>query len=629
MAGFYEKGLIFTNDNCVGCNRCISTCPAFSANEAVFDINGKARIEVNKDACVGCGACFDICQHQAREYNDDTEEFIAALRRGAQISILVAPAFFADYPHDAYRILGGLKKLGVNRIVSVSFGADITTWAYIKYITEHKFYGGVSQPCPAVVDYVEKYIPELIPQLVPIHSPMMCAAVYVKKYQGCRDDLAFISPCISKKKEISSNNTDGYIKYNVTFKHLVDYVRQHNLYGSEVHDEIEAGLGAIYPMPGGLKENVRWFLGDDVFVRQIEGEKHVYNYLTEYAKRVKQNKDLPLLVDALNCSMGCIYGTATENNESAIDDRLIQVQNTILKQSKESRQGARPDSSMTPAERLELLNKTFEMLDIKDFMRRYSDKSSLVSGTMKEPTEAEYEKVFAEMLKSEPQDRCVDCGACGYSGCRTMAKAIYNKFNVVDNCVWFEKKRNSAIASIVTKDINELNNSLIDLADGNKQTAYDAEIIQKNMSEIEHVCENFVKIFGNIQEILASLESNNQNVTNISKKTTLLSLNASIEAARAGDAGRGFAVVASQIKELSAASDKAAKSSILNKEEISGAVATLDEQSNELLGMLKEAAEKLESFAARSQEISAVTDTVSSVSNSVKEKMAEMISASD
>ena len=31
-------------------------------------------------------------------------------------------------------------------------------------------------------------------------------------------------------------------------------------------DEIESGLGSIYPMPGGLKENVYWLLGEDALV---------------------------------------------------------------------------------------------------------------------------------------------------------------------------------------------------------------------------------------------------------------------------------------------------------------------------------------------------------------------------
>ena len=141
-----QKSFVYTNENCIGCNKCISVCPVMTANRAV-EQDGRTIIDVDADKCIACGACFDACEHQARSYQDDTEEFFADLKKGQKISILVAPAFAANYPGEYQKILGGLKKLGINRIISVSFGADITTWAYLRYITEHNFTGGISQGC--------------------------------------------------------------------------------------------------------------------------------------------------------------------------------------------------------------------------------------------------------------------------------------------------------------------------------------------------------------------------------------------------------------------------------------------------------------------------------------------------
>lgn len=76
-----NSGLVYTNEECIGCNHCISACPVLEANCSLAE-NGKDLIYVNGDACVHCGACIDACHHHARDYRDDTEQFLEDLKKG-------------------------------------------------------------------------------------------------------------------------------------------------------------------------------------------------------------------------------------------------------------------------------------------------------------------------------------------------------------------------------------------------------------------------------------------------------------------------------------------------------------------------------------------------------------------
>ena len=113
----YGNGLVFTNENCVGCNKCINACSCMGACVSDSpDENGVSRIQVDGDRCISCGACFDACMHNAREYRDDTLRFFDDLKKGESISVIIAPAFKANYPNEYEKVLGGLKKTWSQKI---------------------------------------------------------------------------------------------------------------------------------------------------------------------------------------------------------------------------------------------------------------------------------------------------------------------------------------------------------------------------------------------------------------------------------------------------------------------------------------------------------------------------------
>ena len=437
----YNKGLICTDiTNCIDCNKCIHECPILKSNVSVMGRNGYYSMCVDEKECILCGTCLDTCVHGARHYKDDCGGFLSDLELGRNFSVIVAPSFYLNYPTDSKHILGYLKSLGVKNFYSATIGADISTWGYISHLLETRSVGNIAQPCPTIVRHIEKHQPNLMGKLVPIQSPMMCTAIYLKHYRGITEELAFLGPCIAKKIEIESPRGMGLIKHNITFKSLSEHIKAHNIdLGSFSAAELEdsQGVSALYPTPGGLRENIEFHMGAEASVMHIDGERRVYECLNFLANSAdEQAAPTPALIDLLNCGRGCSYGTGSEFRKSdnynaayqaaAIRGRRLAVSDKYNR-----------DIPIHPADRLKHLNERFKSLNLDDFKCEYRADTSFPSISI---SEFEINSILDEQLyKLTENDKHIDCSACGYKTCREMAEAIALGINHNNNCVYYVK----------------------------------------------------------------------------------------------------------------------------------------------------------------------------------------------
>ncbi len=242
-------------------------------------------------------------------------------------------------------------------------------------------------------------------------------------------------------------------------------------------------------------------------------------------------------------------------------------------------------------------------------------------------------------------------------------RSLLDKADIVSKAVGKSSESVGGNSGILLEETKSITSSIAEIEQGIVTQAQDAEncltrmddlskkigIVSDNAGKIAHIADTTKQIISNgletIQELkdkakattkvtaevisnIQDLEEASQSIAkiigainDIADETSLLSLNASIEAARAGDAGRGFAVVADSIRKL-------AEQSLNSVNEINEIVGRIQKQTVDTVEVAKQAEvivnsqeealkNTIDVFKDINKHVSGLADNLSEISNGI------------
>ncbi len=174
-----------------------------------------------------------------------------------------------------------------------------------------------------------------------------------------------------------------------------------------------------------------------------------------------------------------------------------------------------------------------------------------------------------------------------------MSNELDNNVNVKDEI--------KTITKNLVESLSQISAGISEVATGVQQLAERNTQLLKETNETNQKAKNSDEIVGIIQDI--------------SKQTNLLGLNASIEAARAGDSGKGFAVVAQEIRKLSNTTKESINKIDTIIKSISTSISSIDDNLNSTNEISQNQSAALQQITASIEELNSTAHLLGTIAD--------------